>query len=56
MVVLIDTDVIIDFLTRQPYYEASSGIILKCAQKKLVGILHFIQYRIFGIFYERFRK
>ncbi len=57
MVVLIDTNVIIDYLlTRQPYYEASSGIILKCAQKKLVGILHFIQYRIFGIFYERFRK
>lgn len=42
MVVLIDTNVIIDYLlTREPYYEASSAIILKCAQKKLTGYIAF---------------
>lgn len=42
MVVLIDTNVIIDYLlTREPYYEASSDIILKCAQKKLMGYIAF---------------
>ena len=42
MVVLIDTNVIIDYLTtREPYYEASSEIITKCARGELTGYIAF---------------
>lgn len=42
MVVLIDTNVVIDFLiTREPYYKASSEVITKCASKKLKGYIAF---------------
>lgn len=35
MKVLLDTNVIIDYLvTREPFYEASSGVIKKCAKKE----------------------
>lgn len=38
MVVLVDTNVIIDFLiTREPFYESSLKIIKKCAGKELDG-------------------
>lgn len=42
MVVLIDTNVIIDYLiTREPFYKASSEIIAKCVQKELTGYIAF---------------
>lgn len=42
MVVLVDTNVIIDFLiTREPFYEASAGIISKCANRELEGCIAF---------------
>lgn len=42
MVVLIDTNVIIDFLiTRKPFYKASAEIIGKCANKELTGYIAF---------------
>lgn len=42
MVVLIDTNVIIDFLIkRQPYEKEASEIIRKCAEKELKGYLAF---------------
>lgn len=42
MVVLIDTNVIIDFLLkREPYSESAAEILLKCADKELVGYLAF---------------
>ena len=42
MIVLIDTNVIIDYLaTREPYYEASSEIITKCARRELTGYIAF---------------
>lgn len=42
MVVLIDTNVIIDFLiTREPFYKASAEVITQCAEKKLEGYIAF---------------
>lgn len=42
MVVLIDTNVILDFLlTREPAYKAASDIILKCANKEIKGYIAF---------------
>ena len=42
MVVLVDTNVIIDYLaTREPFYKASSQIVAKCAQKELIGYIAF---------------
>lgn len=42
MVVLIDTNVIIDFLiTRQPFFESSAKVIEKCANGELSGYLAF---------------
>lgn len=42
MVVLVDTNVIIDYLaSREPFYYASSEIITKCAQKDLIGYIAF---------------
>lgn len=42
MVVLIDTNVIIDFLiTREPYFESSSKVMEKCAVRELKGYIAF---------------
>lgn len=42
MVVLVDTNVVIDFLiTREPFYEASAEVIMKCANKELDGHIAF---------------
>ncbi len=42
MVILVDTNVIIDFLlTREPFYKASSEIIAKCADGGLNGYIAF---------------
>lgn len=42
MVVLVDTNVIIDYLaTREPFYKAASEIVTKCAQKELTGYIAF---------------
>lgn len=42
MVVLIDTNVIIDFLiTREPFFAASSKVIEKCATGELKGYIAF---------------
>ena len=42
MVVLIDTNVIIDFLLkREPFGEAAEKILQKCAQKQLTGYMAF---------------
>lgn len=42
MVVLIDTNVIIDYLiTREPFYKDASAIIIKCAQKEITGCIAF---------------
>lgn len=40
MVVLIDTNVIIDFLaTREPFYKVSSKVMEKCANRELKGYI-----------------
>lgn len=42
MVVLIDTNIILDFLlTREPACKAASDIILKCANKEIKGYIAF---------------
>lgn len=42
MVVLIDTNIIIDFLlTREPFYQASSEVMTKCANRELTGYIAF---------------
>ncbi|MDE5931879.1 MAG: PIN domain-containing protein [Lachnospiraceae bacterium] len=42
MVVLVDTNVIIDFLiTREPFYRASAEVIEKCANKEITGYIAF---------------
>ena len=42
MVILVDTNVIIDFLiTREPFYKASSEILKKCADGELTGYIAF---------------
>ncbi len=42
MVVLIDTNVIIDFLlTREPFYQAASEVITRCANRELNGYIAF---------------
>lgn len=42
MVILIDTNVIIDFLiTREPFFEAASLIMQKCAQGEIEGCVAF---------------
>lgn len=42
MVVLIDTNMIIDFLiTREPYFESSSKVMEKCAVRELKGYIAF---------------
>ncbi len=42
MVVLIDTNIIIDFLlTREPFYQASSEVITRCANRELIGYIAF---------------
>lgn len=42
MVVLVDTNVIIDFLiTREPFYKASAEVISKCANGELEGYIAF---------------
>lgn len=42
MVVLVDTNVIIDFLlTREPFFAASSEVITKCAKRELAGYIAF---------------
>lgn len=42
MVILVDTNVIIDFLTtREPYFDASSKVIAKCANGELTGYIAF---------------
>lgn len=38
MVVLVDTNVLIDFLTtREPFYKAASEVIMKCAGEEIEG-------------------
>ena len=42
MVVLVDTNVIIDYLmTREPFYRASAEVIKKCANKEITGYIAF---------------
>lgn len=42
MVILIDTNVIIDFLiTRKPFFDASSKVIAKCANGEMTGYIAF---------------
>ena len=42
MVIFVDTNLIIDFLTaREPYYQASSEIINLCAKKEIIGYMAF---------------
>ncbi len=42
MVVLIDINIIIDFLlTREPFYQASSEVMTKCANRELMGYIAF---------------
>lgn len=42
MKVLVDTNVIIDFLlTREPFYRASLEVIKKCAAKEIIGYIAF---------------
>ena len=40
MVVLIDTNIIIDFLlTREPFYHAAAEVITRCASRELTGYI-----------------
>ncbi len=42
MKVLVDTNVIIDFLlTREPFYKASLEVIKKCASREIIGYIAF---------------
>ena len=42
MVIFVDTNLMIDFLTaREPYYQASSEIINLCAKKEIIGYMAF---------------
>lgn len=42
MVVLVDTNVIIDYLvTREPFYRASAEVIAKCAGREITGCIAF---------------
>lgn len=42
MVVLVDTNVVLDFLiTREPFYQAASKILLKCAANEITGYIAF---------------
>ncbi len=42
MVVLVDTNVIIDFLiTREPFYQAAAEVIKRCANRELTGYIAF---------------
>lgn len=42
MVVLVDTNVIIDFLiTREPFYQAAAEVITRCVNKELTGYIAF---------------
>lgn len=60
MVVLIDTNVIIDFLLkREPFREPAAIILQKCAEKELDGYLafHFIPtYLVHSAEYSREQK
>lgn len=50
MVVLIDTNVALDFLTmRQPYYESARDVIRTCAEDKVKGYIAF--HSVPDIFY-----
>ncbi|MCM1252951.1 MAG: PIN domain-containing protein [Clostridium sp.] len=50
MVILIDTNIALDFLTmRQPYYDAAREIIRLCASEKIKGYIAF--HSIPNIFY-----
>lgn len=50
MVILIDTNVILDFLTmRQPYYEDARDILQQCASEQLQGYMAF--HSLPNIFY-----
>lgn len=42
MVVLVDTNVIIDFLiTREPFYQAAAEVITRCVNRQLMGYIAF---------------
>ena len=42
MIILVDTNVVIDFLiTREPFYAASADIMKKCASGEITGYLAF---------------
>ncbi len=50
MVILIDTNVALDFLTmRQPYYDNARNIICKCAEEQIQGYIAF--HSLPNIFY-----
>ena len=58
MTVLIDTNVILDFLlTREPFYEAALKIVEKCASGELKGYIAFHSIpNLWYILRERCRK
>ncbi len=48
MIVLVDTNVIIDFLmTREPFYKASAEVITKCAGKELIKAIKMAEFKDF---------
>ena len=50
MIVLVDTNVIIDFLiTREPFYQAAAEVIARCANRELTGYIAF--YSIPNLWY-----
>lgn len=50
MVILVDTNIILDFLTmRQPYYDEARNIIRMCAEEQVEGYLAF--HSLPNIFY-----
>lgn len=56
MVVLIDTNVIIDFLVaREPFYDSALRVMEKCASGEADGYMAFHSCLICGIFLEKYR-
>lgn len=51
MVILIDTNIALDFLTmRQPYYDDAREIIRICADEQICGYIAFHSLPIFSIY------
>lgn len=54
MIVLIDTNVLLDFLLgREPYFSNADKIIKLCADRKIQGLWQRILFQIYFTYYAR---